>query len=231
MAQAGRWDRRRLWAGLGLLALLWLLSLGFVDYSLRFGLEGLGLGGVRETHLHAAGAGVSNALMFLHMVTGAGLTVLAPMQLVPAVRRRWPRLHRGMGRAVAGLAVVTALAGLGFIVLRGTVGGAMMDAAFAGYGLCLLVAAAMAVRAARAGEFARHRDWAVRLFVLAIGSFLYRLHYALWFMATGGVASEPDFTGAFDIVTMWAFYVPYLIGVEVWLRWRRPPAPVPVGAG
>ncbi len=223
--------RVRLWAGLGLLGLVWLLSLWFVDYSLRFGLEGFGLGALRETHLAAPGAWVSNGLMYLHMVTGAGLTLLAPLQLVPMVRRRWPRAHRGLGRVVVALALVTAVAGLAYIALRGTVGGAMMDAAFAGYGLCLLVAGGMALRAARAGEFGRHRDWAARLFVLAIGSFLYRLHYALWYMATGGAASESDFTGAFDIVTMWAFYVPYLIGVEVWLRWRRPPAPVPAGSG
>ena len=223
--------RARLWAGLGLLGLLWVLSLGFVDYSLRFGLEGFGLGALRETHLAAPGAWLSNGLMSLHMVTGAALTLLAPLQLVPALRRRWPRAHRGLGRGVVALALVTAVAGLGYIALRGTVGGTMMDAAFAGYGLCLLVAGTMALRAARAGDFARHRDWAARLFVLAIGSFLYRLHYALWYMATGGVASEPDFTGAFDIVTMWAFYVPYLIGVEIWLRWRRPPAPVPAAAG
>ncbi|MGY6412417.1 MAG: DUF2306 domain-containing protein [Alkalilacustris sp.] len=223
--------RRRQWAGLGLLGLLWLLSLGFVAYALRFGMEGFGLGALRETYLWAPGAALSNGLMALHMVTGAALTVLAPAQLVPQLRRRWPGLHRGLGRAVVGLALVTALAGLAFIGLRGTVGGAMMDAAFAGYGLCLLVSATMALRAARARAFGVHRDWAARLFMLAIGSFLYRLHYGLWYLATGGAASQPDFTGAFDVVTMWAFYVPYLLGLEIWLRWRRPPAPVPVRSG
>ena len=217
-------------AGLAGLAVLWLLALPFVDHALRFGLDGLPGPAARDTHLEATGAWLSNPLMFLHMLTGAVLTVLAPLQLVPVLRRRWPRLHRGLGLGLAGLAGVTAVAGLVFIALRGTVGGAMMDAAFTGYGVLLLIAAVQAVRMARAGDWGRHRDWALRLFVLAMGSFLYRLHYALWYIATDGVASHPDFTGAFDIVTMWAFYLPYLTALEVWLRLRRPPAPQPAAA-
>ena len=219
-----RWG---LWATAAGVGLLWLLALPFVDYSLRFGLDGLPGPAARDTHLEAPGAWLSNPLMFLHMLTGAVLTVLAPLQLVPVLRRRWPALHRGLGRGLAGLAVVTAVAGLAYIGLRGTVGGAMMDVAFAGYGALLLVAAVQAVRMARAGQWGRHRDWALRLFVLAMGSFLYRLQYALWYIATDGAASRPDFTGAFDIAAMWTFYLPYLAALEVWLRLRRPPAPVP----
>ncbi|MGY6633341.1 MAG: DUF2306 domain-containing protein [Alkalilacustris sp.] len=208
-------------AGVGALGLVWLLAVPFVAYALRFGLDGLPGPAQRDTHLDLDGAWLTNPLMFLHMLTGGVLTLLAPAQLVPGVRRRWPAVHRGLGRVLAGLAVVTALAGLAFIALRGTVGGAMMDAAFAGYGLCLLVAALQAPRRARAGDRAGHRAWALRLVVLAMGSFLYRLHYALWYLATGGMASEPDFTGTFDVVTMWAFYVPYLLALEVWLRRPR----------
>ncbi|MBK5927568.1 DUF2306 domain-containing protein [Rhodobaculum claviforme] len=208
------------WAALAGLALLWLLALPFVDYSVRFGLDGLPGPAARDTHLDRAGAALTNALMFAHMLTGAALTVLAPVQVLPVLRRRWPGAHRWLGRAIVALAGVTAVAGLAFIALRGTVGGAMMDVAFAGYGACLLVAAVQAPRFARARDVARHRAWALRLFVLAMGSFLYRLHYALWYITTGGAASRPDFTGAFDIVTMWAFYVPYLLALEVWLRRR-----------
>jgi hypothetical protein len=77
------------------------------------------------------------------------------------------------------------------------------------------------LRHGRAGRMAAHRDWALRLFVLAIGSFLYRLHYGLWYLATDGVWTAEDFSGAFDRVQIFAFYLPYLALVELWLRHRR----------
>ena len=60
--------------------------------------------------------------------------------------------------------------------------------------------------------------------VLAIGSWLYRLQYQLWYLATGGLWMEANFSGRFDQFQLFAFYVPYLIGIELWIRLRRRPA-------
>lgn len=67
----------------------------------------------------------------------------------------------------------------------------------------------------------RHPDWAARLVVLALGSWIYRLHYALWEIATGGAYSNPAFTGVFDQVQNWAFFLPYLAVLEVYLARRK----------
>jgi uncharacterized membrane protein len=209
------------------LAALALLALPFVLHSLRLARDGLHGALAEPSHLFPPDAPLAAALMGLHMLGGALLTALAPVQVLPWLRRRWPPAHRWLGRALAAIAGATALAGLAYIGLRGTVGGPWMDLAFAGYGLCLLVAAVQAPRAARAGDFARHREWALRLFVLAMGSFLYRLHYGLWYLATDGLASAEDFTGLFDRITLFAFYLPYLLVLEVWLRLRPPPVPRP----
>jgi hypothetical protein len=208
-----------------LLAGLVLLCLPFVLHSLRLGTDGLRGTLPEPSHLFPPVDPLAAGLIGLHMLGGGLLTLLVPVQVLPWLRRRRPALHRGLGRVLAGLAAGTALAGLGYIGLRGTVGGPWMDAAFAGYGLCLLVAAVQAPRAARARDFERHRAWALRFFVLAMGSFFYRLHYGLWHLATGGIASAPDFSGLFDRVTLFAFYLPYLLAVELWLRLRRPAVP------
>ena len=213
-----------------LLGLLVLAALPFTLHSGRFGLGGLTSDLSADTHLWRAGAWLTNPLMFLHMLLGGALTALAPLQLMPVIRRRWPRLHRGAGYLLAGLAAVTAVAGLVFIALRGTVGGPWMDVAFALYGALMLLAAVQAPRMARAGDFARHRAWALRLAVLALGSLIYRVHYGFWYMATGGLASEADFTGLFDRLTLFAFYLPYLAALELWLRLRPPPVPRPTAA-
>lgn len=121
---------------------------------------------------------------------------------------------------IAASAGISALGGLAYIAVAGTIGGFMMDLAFAGYGFLTGLAALQAVRFARAADLDRHRAWALRLFVLAIGSWLYRVHYGIWYALTGGIASNPEFTGIFDRLKVWAFFLPYLVLVEIYLRAR-----------
>lgn len=153
--------------------------------------------------------------IYAHMLSGAAITVAVPLQLLPVIRRRLPVLHRASGYALTSLAAATALFGLLYIARQGTVGGPWMSAWFALYGLLMLLAAAMVVRCARQRQFDRHRDWALRFLVLAVASYLYRVHYGLWYLATGGLWVADDFTGAFDRANVWAFFLPYLIALEL----------------
>lgn len=216
--------RRRVavWGGLFGLALVALLASDFVGHAARQGWAGLTRDLTGENRLYWAEAPVATAAIFAHMITGALITALAPLQLAGPVRRRWPALHRWSGRALVAGAVATGAAGLVYIALRGTVGGPAMSVAFAGYGICLIAAAAMALRMARAKTYARHRRWALRLAVLALGSWLYRMHYGVNFAAFGGAGVQEDFRGAFDLVNIWAFYLPYLAALELlFARERR----------
>ena len=197
-----------------------LLILPFAFYALQFGQAGL-RNALPEPHYLFSDNTPANSGIFSHMIAGALVTLLVPLQLVGPLRRRAPGLHRWSGRVIAGAAVVTAIGGLIYIPLRGTIGGLPMDAGFTLYGLLLLGAAVQTFRHARARRMAAHQDWALRFFWLAIGSWLYRVHYGLWYLATGGLWSNPDFTGAFDLVQNVAFYLPYLIGVELYIRRRR----------
>lgn len=161
------------------------------------------------------------------MLGGAAITILAPIQLYTGLRRRLLRAHRWAGRLIVLLLLTSALGGLTFIASRGTIGGWFMDLGFAAYGLCLAVAAVQTFRHGRSGETELHREWALRLVVLVLASWLFRLHYVLWFLITDGLGSTPDLTGPFDRVQVFAFFVPYLIALEVYLRWhRRRPAAV-----
>lgn len=207
-------------AGLVLLALYLAAALPFVAHSLRFGWGGLAGGLVEPVRFLDPGARATSAAIFLHMLSGGTITALAPLQLVAPIRVRAPALHRWTGRAIVALALVTGVTGLGYILARGTIGGPAMDAGFGLYGALLILAAVQALRHARAGDIARHRDWALRLFVLAIGSWIYRMHYTLWYLATGGLGSVRDFSGPFDQVQLFAFYLPYLVALELWFRSR-----------
>jgi hypothetical protein len=96
-----------------------------------------------------------------------------------------------------------------------------MDLGFGTYGALLALSAARAWQSAREGRFARHREWGLRLIVLALGSWLYRVHYGLWELATGGLGRAEDFSGWFDRVQVWAFFAPYLIALEWTFRRER----------
>lgn len=204
-----------------LLVSMGLLATIFVYYAANFGASGLVQDLSAETHLYTAGADGINSAIFSHMITGAMLTLLAPLQLLTPLRQRYPVVHRWTGYLFFIAALITAIAGLGFIVAKRTIGGPVMDVAFAAYGACVLVCSIQTVRYARARNFTVHREWALRIFVLAIGSWLYRMQYGLWFAVMGETGTGENFSGPFDYFQDFAFFVPYLIGVEVYVRAQR----------
>lgn len=204
---------------LGLIG-LFLSGFVFAAYSLRFGLRGLGTDLSAETYIYSSGAPLINLAIFSHMALGAAIMVLVPLQLFTASRQRIAQLHRVLGRVIVLGAMCIALGGLAYIGLRGTIAGPLMDLGFGVYGGLFLLAAAQTFRYARAGNHDRHRDWALRLFVLIMGSLLFRLHYVIWFLLTDGLWSTEQLDGPFDKVQYFAFYLPYLIVLEVWLRRR-----------
>lgn len=207
------------------LVFLAFLAAPFSYYAAEFGFRGLGSRLGEDTYLFTSGAPWSNAAVFLHMLTGAALPMMVPFQVALGLSGLLPALHKWLGRLLVLTAVVTAAAGLIFIVLRGTVGGFPMDAGFAVYGLLLLTAALMVLHLARTGQTSRHHRWALRFFVLAMGSWLYRVQYGLWVLATGGIGSNARFTGAFDLFMNAGFYLPWLVLLELFLPRSIPSAP------
>ncbi len=158
----------------------------------------------------------------LHFAAGGLILVLGCVQLVRGVRERRPGLHRVLGRVYVAASLLTGVGGLGFIVAKGTVGGPVMDLGFGLYGMAVVVAAAQTYRHARVRAFERHRAWALRLFALALGSWLYRMDYGFWLLLTGGSGHTEDFRGPFDRLMAFAFFVPNLLVVEAYLRSSRP---------
>lgn len=156
----------------------------------------------------------------LHFLAGGVILVLGPIQLSEAIRRRAPGFHRWCGRLYALSALVAGVGGLLFIALQGTIGGWPMDVGFALYGALMILAAVETARHAIARRFEAHRRWGLRLFSLAIGSWLYRMEYGLWFTLFGRLGHTSSFDGWFDVVMAFAFYLPNLALVELLLRVR-----------
>lgn len=206
---------------LALVITMGFLATLFVYYATQFGIRGFTLDISEETHLYTSGSITPNAAIFSHMLTGAVITLLAPLQLITPLRKRYPMLHRWTGYIFFSAALITAIAGLGFIVINRTIGGPVMDFAFALYGGCVFICSIQTVRYASARNFVKHREWALRIFVLAMGSWLYRMQYGVWFAVMGRRGIGENFTGPFDYFQDFAFFIPYLLGVEIYLHWQR----------
>ncbi|MDP3492220.1 MAG: DUF2306 domain-containing protein [Hyphomonadaceae bacterium] len=169
-----------------------------------------------EGHTPAASAGIG-----AHFFAGAVLLLLGPVQLIGEIRAKAPVVHRWIGRVYAFAAFAAGVGGLLFIVLKGTVGGMPMTVAFSMYGALMVLAAVQTVRHAMARNIDVHRAWAIRLFALAIGSWLYRMGYGFWFLFAGEMGHTEDFSGWFDYIMDFAFFIPPLIVAEMFIRARR----------
>lgn len=124
---------------------------------------------------------VGSAMLGLHLLLAITWALSGVLQLIPAVRRRMPKLHRWNGRAYLGFAVVLAIGGLWLVWVRGgVVGDVSQHAAISINALLILGCAAMTWRTARARQFVIHRRWALRLFVVASGVWFFRVGLMAW---------------------------------------------------
>lgn len=214
------------WTAIGLVATVWLSATLFGLYILAFYAGALAEGemerwnrvlpGLHDPQTPAATAGIG-----LHFAAGGLILILGCIQLMGGVRARYPAFHRWTGRLYVAAALLAGIGGLVFIARKGTIGGPVMDLGFGLYGALMVLAAVQTYRHARARRMDLHRAWALRLFALAIGSWLYRMDYGFWMILADGAGHARDFRGPFDRVMAFFFYLPNLLLVEVFLRARR----------
>ncbi|UZR94666.1 DUF2306 domain-containing protein [Chondrinema litorale] len=205
---------------------VWVSALLFGLYILAFYFVSLVQGDTAQWNevlpgLHDAQTKGATVGIGLHFAAGGIILILGCIQLLESVRLKSPTFHRWVGRVYVIASLFTASGGLVFIFIKGTIGGFWMDIAFAGYGLLTFIAAINTIRYARTGNFESHRAWAIRLFALAIGSWLYRMEYGFWFMITDRLWHTSNFTGPFDYFMDFFFYLPNLFVAELFINRRQ----------
>ncbi|MGF7149011.1 hypothetical protein FHS96_002653 [Sphingomonas zeicaulis] len=224
------------WSARCLMATSWVSGAIFAGYIITF-FGGVALGGAGARwneslpDLYDGRSLATTVAIGAHFIAGGVLLLIGPIQLIAGVRQRLPTLHRGLGRIYVGSAGLAGLGGIGFILGRGTIGGPLMDIGFGIYGALMALCAAMAYVHARARNIGVHRGWAIRLFALTVGSWLYRMEYGAWIALTGGAGIGDSFNGWFDAIMMFFFYVPNMIVVELFIRGRRRDRGTAIGLG
>lgn len=211
------------WSGGLLTAAVWTGAGLFGLYILAFYAAALFSGDMEKWNgvlpgLYEKGAVASTSGIGLHFAAGGIILLLGSIQLIERIRIHFPVFHRWVGRIYLLASLFAALGGLVFILVRGTIGGTVMDLGFGLYGVLMLVAAIETYRHAIGKRMDKHRAWALRLYALAIGSFLYRMDYGFWMMLAGGWGHEQGFSGPFDKVMAFFFYLPNLLVAEIFIR-------------
>lgn len=217
------------WSLLGLVSVSWISAAAFGLYILAFYLTAITAHHLDEWNknlpgLYQKGNSASLIAMAAHLATGGIILLLGPVQLISKLRHRFPAMHRWLGRVYIFTAAVAGLGGLGFIAAKGTIGGAVMNIGFGLYGVLMVFAAAASYWYARNLQFSAHRAWSIRLFALAIGSWLYRMDYGFWLLLAHGLGHTHDFHGPFDAVMSFFFYIPNLAIAELFIRGKGQPS-------
>lgn len=156
-------------------------------------------------------------MTMLHILPGGLLLLLAPFQFSPRIRNRHIRFHRASGRVLVGSAVVSALAGF-YFGLRMPYGGSAEAAAIVVFGGILLVSVTLAVIAIRRGDVARHREWMIRAFAVAVGIATVRVVGMVL-----DVLLTPAGVGPADVfvLSLWTGWILTLAAAEAWIRYTR----------
>lgn len=172
------------------------------------------------------GETLGNVLFGSHVLLTVVVVVGGIVQLVPALRRRAPALHRWNGRLYLLASVVLALGGLAMILTRGTVGGVWQQVGTALNGGVILVCAAMAWRHARARRLDAHRRWALRLFLSVSGVWFFRIGLMAWLLAfQAPVGFDPKtFSGPFLTLLAFAQFALPLLVLELVFRAQANPS-------
>ncbi|HYE50654.1 MAG TPA: DUF2306 domain-containing protein [Azospirillaceae bacterium] len=161
-----------------------------------------------------------NTAVVLHLAFAVTITVSGLLQLIPAVRARAPAVHRWTGRAYIATAFVVSLGGLYMVWApdRGAVGALPNWIAISLNAVLIMACGALALRHARARDFARHRRWALRLFLVVNGVWFIRIGVMLWavlFQGMDGIGK--GFSGPVGIALSFGQFLVPLAVLELYL--------------
>lgn len=158
---------------------------------------------------YVPGDTAGNAALMSHVLIAVLIMLGGGLQLLPAIRRRLPALHRWVGRVYMISVMLASLAGLYLTWTRGEPSRMPQHIAISLNAIIIVTCAVFAWRAARARNFSAHRQWALRTFLAAGGVFFFRLGVFFWLLINRGpVGFDPEtFSGPFLTALAFGVYV------------------------
>ena len=153
----------------------------------------------------------------LHVVPAGIFLTLALFQFSTSVRSRYLQFHRWSGRVLVLVAFVAAVSAFYFGLLM-PYGGLSEAIATALFGGLFLAAISRAFIAIRRHQVARHREWMIRAFAIAMGISTVRVVGAVFDVTLTPAGIRPP---EIFVLSIWVGWVITLGAAEVWVRYTR----------
>jgi hypothetical protein len=160
----------------------------------------------------AAKAGMT----LLHIIPSLLFVLLVPLQFLPSLGERYPRLHRWTSRMLMGLGLVL---GISALWLSGhPIGGLAEGTATAFFGCFFLFCLGKAWWHIRNGRVELHRQWVTRMVAIALGVATTRPIMAVFFATSRLTGLTPQ---QFFGPDMWLGFVSTYLAGEAWIGYNR----------
>lgn len=159
----------------------------------------------------------------IHIVTVTLYAVLGAFQFSAGIRRRAPRWHRRAGRVLVVCGLLAAGSGLWMSLFYQLpeIDGELLLAFRLVFGVGMMLALLLGVRAAMRRDFLRHRAWMVRAYAIALGAGTQVFTHVPWMVLMGMPGEQAR------AWLMGAGWMLNLAVAEVVIRRRTPVLPAP----
>ncbi|MCU0755887.1 MAG: DUF2306 domain-containing protein [Xanthomonadales bacterium] len=164
---------------------------------------------------------MGNTQLLMHVFVAAVVTFAGVLQLLPALRRRWPALHRWNGRVFMVTALLGTLTGFYLTFVRGSVLGPGSTISISLNGLLTLIFVGLAWRSAWTRDFASHRRHALRAWLLVNGVWFLRIGIMLAGLLLAPLGLQMSYDGAVFIAVSFLSWMLPLAVLELYLRAER----------
>jgi uncharacterized membrane protein len=173
-------------------------------------------------HGYVEGEFWGNLLVGIHVMFAMIMVIGGPLQFIPQIRNRFRTFHRLLGKTYVFMSIIMAIDGFTMIWTRGSVGGTFQHINISIQAIYIILFAFLTIKFARNREFAKHQNWAWRLFMVSNGVWFFRVGLMAWLIihqAPVGFDKE-TFDGPFLwVLSTLAYSIPLsLIVFEMYLH-------------
>lgn len=172
---------------------------------------------------HVPGDTLGNLQLVIHVLLAAVVTFAGILQLLPALRRRWPAVHRWTGRSFLLAALVATLSGFYLTWVRGSQLNLASALSTSLNGLLILVFCWMAWRSARVRDIAGHRRHALRAYLLVNGVWFLRIGIVPAGAVMNALGHRVTYDGAVFLAVSYLSWIAPLACLELYLAAERSP--------
>jgi len=151
----------------------------------------------------------------LHLLPGIVFMLLGPFQFVPGIRRRWPLVHRCLGRVFIISGILVGISAISMAMLFPVLVNQFVTSANLVFGGVLIVALVIAFCAILRRDIARHRAWMIRAYAIGLSIATMRLMFGAVFLLSG------DFKESYLPPLVWLTFILHIVVAELILMRKR----------